>query len=196
MFELKVLGVFEASLLMKNGWPTRVVSLIDPNGEFKSHGEHHIVMQLHDIASHINDSYITPTREHLDEILDFTKDLTHGDKLLVHCHMGVSRSTAIACGILIQHGMTYQAAYEHVRSVRDCLLPNTLFVKYIDEKFGLNGNFIKFVTTNRTPEIQQQVNKMIDRDIKSSVFHMKDVLAKLRSLDEEEKRILDIDKAS
>lgn len=196
MFELKILGVFEASLFMKNGWPTRVVSIIDPNDEFKSHGKHHIVMQLHDIASHINDSYITPTREHLEEILDFTKDLTHDDKLLVHCHMGVSRSTAIACGILIQHGMSYEEAYEHVRSVRDCLLPNTLFVKYIDDKFGFNGKFVEFILSNRTPDIQLRVNKMIKTDVKANVFHMKDVLAKLRSLDEEEKRILDIDNAS
>ena len=58
--------------------------------------------------------YVHPLREHVIEVLEFTKDLTDDDKVLVHCFAGISRSITFAIGIYIQHGMTYEDAYSQV----------------------------------------------------------------------------------
>lgn len=50
--------------------------------------------------------------------------LKSGGRVLVHCHQGVSRSTAVVIGYLIgsnRWGMNYDEAYEMVRSRRPCV---------------------------------------------------------------------------
>lgn len=50
--------------------------------------------------------------------------LKNGGRVLVHCHQGVSRSTAVVIGYLIgskRWGMTYDQAFEMVRSRRPCI---------------------------------------------------------------------------
>src|SRR5579864_4701993 len=46
--------------------------------------------------------YVAPTHEDIECILEFGKTVTKDDTLLVHCHAGISRSTAAAALILLQ----------------------------------------------------------------------------------------------
>jgi predicted protein tyrosine phosphatase len=136
MFDLKVVGQEEAELLIWAFWPTRIVSLT--GHETLDYGPNHLHVNVHDVAF-VGVNTISPSINHLEAVLEFTKDLTDEDRLLVHCHAGQSRSTAIAIAIMIQHGMPPQVAFDHVAAVRPILMPNQLFIQIIDEHFGLDG---------------------------------------------------------
>jgi len=146
MFELKVVGLAEADILIEEAWPTRIVSLTSDLGV--RHGPHHLHIQVVDIGLAAKHT-IYPLPEHLRQVLAFTQDLTDADRLLVHCFAGQSRSTAIAIGICIQHGMSFVEAFAHVAAVRNILLPNVLFIQHIDDHFGLQGALIEHAANHR-----------------------------------------------
>ena len=106
---------------------------------------------MHDVETETSNSIVIPEKQHIEQILEFTKFLTDKDKLLVHCNMGVSRSTAISCGILIQHGMTFEDAYNYVKTIRNVARPNRKIIEYIDDIFALNGKFLNFINEKRNP---------------------------------------------
>ena len=146
MFDIKVVGRDEAKLLIAQGWPTRIVSLT--NDESERHGLHHLHIHVNDLEA-IAENEFYPTPDHLQSVLAFTNDLTDDDRVLVHCRGGHRRSTAIAIGILIQHGMNYKKAFAYVEAIRDGFMPNQLFIKYIDEHFGLQSCLIEHAAKHR-----------------------------------------------
>jgi predicted protein tyrosine phosphatase len=65
-----------------------------------------------------------------------------GDKhLLVHCHMGMSRSTAAMATLIAQAEpeADADAIFDHVLSIRPRTWPNSLMVRMADEALGRNG---------------------------------------------------------
>ena len=77
-------------------------------------------------------------------ILDFTKELPVKAKVLVHCHAGVSRSTATAYAILCQHtspGMEMENLL-HVQSLRDLVFPNRLIIELADKVLKRKGGML------------------------------------------------------
>jgi predicted protein tyrosine phosphatase len=154
VFDLKVVGLDEAVSLVREDWPTRIVSLTGDAELY--YGPHHLHIQVNDV-SFIAQHLIHPMPEHLHQILAFTKDLTAADRLLVHCFAGQSRSTAVAIGILIDHGMSYREAFDHVASVRGLLLPNQLFIQHIDEHFALQGALVDHVAAHRKANIGDMI---------------------------------------
>jgi predicted protein tyrosine phosphatase len=154
LFELQVVGLAEANQLISENWPTRIVSLMsDP---VQDHGPHHLYIQVSDVPVPI-EGLIYPLPEHLRLVLAFTRDLADEDRLLVHCFAGQSRSTAIAIGILIDHGMTYGDAFDHVAAVRSVLLPNELFIRHIDTHFGLHNRLVDRVHAHRKEAIGRTI---------------------------------------
>jgi predicted protein tyrosine phosphatase len=145
MFDLKICGIIEAELWSQNQWPTHIITL---NGSPPTSScNNHLVLKMHDIVKKTESYQILPSAEHLDEIFKFSKNLTDNDRLLIHCNQGISRSPAIAIGILIQHGLDYQSAYNRVKQIRN-IFPNKLIIKMLDEKFNLNFQLINLVSSN------------------------------------------------
>ena len=108
---LTVCGIDELSV-HKAGLVTHVLSVLDPDlpeiEAFQNYGAHHrTTLRFHDIIDP-QTGMIHPTPEHVGAILRFGSDLasSSGDRqdghLLVHCHMGVSRSTAAMLALLAQ----------------------------------------------------------------------------------------------
>lgn len=59
------------------------------------------------------------------------KSLKKGDKILIHCHAGVSRSATLVIGyLMIKHNMSYEQAYIHVRMKRN-VCPNNNFIRQL-----------------------------------------------------------------
>ena len=142
MFDLRITTLPEAADLLRQGWPTRAVSLVCPGTPcFACHGPHHLLLHLHDIAEEL-DGHVVPCRQHLLDVLDFTADLAPGSRLLVHCIAGVSRSTAAAIGILIARGVPWRDAWEAVEAVRPRMVPNARILRLIDEHHGLGGALV------------------------------------------------------
>lgn len=153
MFKLKVVGFDEAETLVECRWPTHIVSLMS-DATVDWHYAKHLHVQVNDIVF-VGKYGIAPSPEHLRTVLEFTKDLTSEDRLLVHCFAGQSRSTAIAIAICIQHGMSYQDAFDHVASVRTILMPNQLFIKHIDAHFDLDNRLIEHAKEHRKNSLQR-----------------------------------------
>ena len=146
MFRLRVVGLLEAQQLIDEQWPTHVISLRTDPGT--STGPHHLYVQVADVHA-VTPGVIYPLPEHLRQVFDFTQHLTDDDRLLVHCLAGQSRSTAIAIGVLIQHGMDCETAFATVARLRPILQPNLLFTQHIDDYFGLNNKLVELVLARR-----------------------------------------------
>ena len=182
MFELRISGIFEAGRWADNGWPTHIISLVDPGVVPPFTAERHLVLHLHDVESQLRDEWVLPNEGHLDEILGFSRDLKDGDRLLVHCHQGLSRSTAAAIGIMVQHGMGPEEAYLHVEGVRDILLPNGLITRMIDEKFDLDGVLLDIVMGERREKMRKRMDRSVDTLDHGNLVEMKSILERLKNL--------------
>lgn len=82
---------------------------------------------------------VVATLADIQAILHFTENLTAKAKLLVHCSAGISRSTAVATGILCQHGLTPSAALNKVLTIRKGAFPNSHIITLMDEALNLDG---------------------------------------------------------
>src|SRR5580693_577381 len=76
-----------------------VVSLIGDEGNVvRPHSvapENHLWLRLHDISTPL-DGYIMPGEEHVADLIRFVRGWDRRSPLVVHCYMGISRSTASA----------------------------------------------------------------------------------------------------
>ena len=164
MFEFKIDNAHRAYALMKEGWPTRIVSLVGPdlNFDLPKQGDHHMIKVFHDFEGHVEPEtlkdtvwdlkhpLILPTREDIEDVLEFTNDLTEDDRLLVHCHAGRSRSAAMLIAIIYNHRWRWDTgplfadedakdAVRMVAEARPTMIPNRLMIRYADEILMAEG---------------------------------------------------------
>jgi predicted protein tyrosine phosphatase len=145
MFEIKITDAMEAAVIHHKF--TRIVSLVSPNGKYAGYNfgaKHHIEFFDDEVVNDTNDPYmVLPYPEAIKRVLEFTKSLTPHDRLLVHCHAGISRSTAMAMAILCQHGLPPEDACSHIFKIRPESDPNTLVLQLADEILGLHGELVE-----------------------------------------------------
>ena len=144
--ELRIATAPEALVLLQEGWPTRVVSLVGDDLRFPlaSFGDHHLILRFHDLEEEV-EGFVAPTEEQMRAALAHTRNVAADERLLLHCHAGKSRSPAMAMGILIQAGLPVAAAFEKVRAVRPELIPNRLMIRQLDRILGLKGELVRVV---------------------------------------------------
>ena len=129
---------------------THVLSILDPEwpdppafAEFAPH--HRLSLRFHDIIDP-EPGRFAPTREDVERLLAFGRDLHEpaGGHLLVHCHAGVSRSTASAALILAQVHPDRPAAdaLEAVSRMRPRAWPNLRILEFGDALLGRNGELV------------------------------------------------------
>jgi predicted protein tyrosine phosphatase len=106
-FQVTICGIDELGFHWEAG-VTHVLSILDPGwpepealGAFDAHRR--LELRFHDVIE-AGPGWIAPERRDVEQLLTFGRDLTEarGAHLLVHCHAGVSRSTAAATLILAQ----------------------------------------------------------------------------------------------
>jgi predicted protein tyrosine phosphatase len=132
---------------------THVLSILDPGwpepdvfGRYDAH--HRSTVRFHDaIAPEPN--IVLPRREDVETILSFgrTIEAQSGSAerhLLVHCHMGISRSTAAMTMLLAQaHPERDEAEIaDHIREIRPIAWPNLRMVAFADDLMGRNGRLV------------------------------------------------------
>lgn len=83
----------------------------------------------------------------ISQFFDFLCDridyhLQNGDRILVHCVMGISRSSTIILAYLMKKkGMSFSQAYQYVLSRRNIIRPNDSFFKQLrDYDIILHGS--------------------------------------------------------
>jgi predicted protein tyrosine phosphatase len=105
----------------------------------------HKVLCFHDI----DDPHLPtpPRRRHVREGLLFARQHA-GRRMLIHCYAGVSRSTALAYAILIDHHGAIgdeRRMLDRLVEIRPQACPNRLVVRYADQLLGCRGRMIRAV---------------------------------------------------
>jgi predicted protein tyrosine phosphatase len=128
---------------------SHVLSILDPEwpvpevfGEFGEHAK--LELRFHDVIEE-HDEMIAPRQEHVANLLAFGRGLmaepSRDAHLLVHCHAGVSRSTASMALILAQAlpAVPPVRIFEEVLRIRSKAWPNLRILELGDAQLGRRG---------------------------------------------------------
>lgn len=132
---------------------TDVLSILDPDWPdppaFAAFAPHRrLSLRFHDVIEPASDR-LAPSREDVARLLAFGRELGEqaGRHLLVHCHAGVSRSTAAATLILAQASPARPAAevLGLVAQMRPRVWPNLRILEFGDALLGRDGEIVAAV---------------------------------------------------
>src|SRR4051812_25812941 len=123
---------------------THVLSIMDPDcpdpEAFQAYEAHHrTILRFHDVIEPFA-GLITPELGHAQAILDFGASLARGQgprdeaHILVHCHAGISRSTAAMAMLLAQTAPDQDEddIFERIVGIRPQAWPNSRLVGFAD----------------------------------------------------------------
>jgi predicted protein tyrosine phosphatase len=149
-FHITVCGIAELAGHSAVG-VTHVLSILDPGfpdpEAFGAFGEHErLDLRFHDIVEPQPGMRLAQP-EDIAALLKFGRDMVREPKanLLVHCHMGISRSTAAMALILAQArpDRTAREAMAEVRRIRPHIWPNLRVIELGDAALGRKGELIE-----------------------------------------------------
>jgi len=131
------------------GQVTHVLSILDPGypepDAFAAYDPHHrLTLRFHDTIGPWP-GWQAPEREDVEALVGFGQELDGaGDKLshlLVHCHAGISRSTAALATLLARHTAPGDepAIFARIREIRPIAWPNSRMIGFADEQLGRQG---------------------------------------------------------
>lgn len=135
-------GVSHVLSILDPGWP-------EPEA-FGAYDPHHrATLHFHDVIEPGPD-LVLPQPEHVEAILDFGRSLgaeaiAHEKAhLLVHCHMGISRSTAAMTMLMAQSSPeeSEERIFSQLLGLRPQAWPNSLMVEFADEQLGRRGRLM------------------------------------------------------
>ena len=107
-----------------------------------------LALEFHDIAVP-RDGYIPPSADQIGQLLDFFAQWNQREPLLIHCWMGISRSTAAATIALAQRDpyQSMTALAQQLRQASPMATPNPLMIALADDQLGLDGKLIAAIAT-------------------------------------------------
>ncbi|MBL8667888.1 MAG: protein-tyrosine-phosphatase [Rhodospirillales bacterium] len=125
---------------------THVVSILDPvwpdPQEFGGWGAHRRVLWRFDDVVRVANGYQAPARSDVQAILALGAELKGqaAARVLIHCHAGVSRSTATAVILMAQQNPGREAGiFAELRRIRPRSWPNALMLKLADDMLRRDG---------------------------------------------------------
>src|SRR5579872_1533066 len=110
--------------------------------------ENHLWLRLHDISTPL-DGYIVPAEEHVTDLLKFVREWDRRAPLVVHCYMGISRSTATAFAAVCALNPHREEATiaQALRRASVTATPNARIVSLADRLLGREGRMISAIET-------------------------------------------------
>ncbi len=133
---------------------SHVLSIIDPEepdpAALQAYDPHHrTLLRFHDIVEPVP-GLVMPAREHVEAVLAFGEDLIGSREgrseghLLVHCHMGISRSTAAMAMLLAQTHPDEgeDELFGRIAEIRPQAWPNSIMIGFADELLGRRGQLV------------------------------------------------------
>ena len=105
--------------------------------------ENHLWLRLHDISMPL-DGYIMPDEDHVAELIDFVRGWDRRAPLVVHCYMGISRSTASAfAGVCAVNPARDEISIaQALRRASPTATPNIRIVSLADRLLGRDGRMV------------------------------------------------------
>jgi len=136
---------------------SHVVTVIDPDfpdpEDFQRYPPHRRVLwRFHDTILEAPDTK-APSRADVEAILDFGDSLADQtvEHLLVHCHMGISRSTATVAILLAQnHPGREGDVFLALRAIRPHSWPNSRMIRFADDLLGRGGALVEAMRSHHT----------------------------------------------
>jgi predicted protein tyrosine phosphatase len=130
---------------------SHVLSILDPEQPepeaFGAYGEHaRLELKFHDVIQE-TPGYLAPQPHHIAQIFEFGRDLLRDPEnqrhLLVHCHAGISRSTASMTLLLAQAqpGLKAGDILAQVIHIRPKAWPNLRILELGERELGRDGEF-------------------------------------------------------
>ncbi len=105
------------------------------------------VLEFHDIIGPAP-GWVVPTEDHMETILEFGRSFAQARSgscdVLIHCNMGLSRSTASLAAMLAQSdpAMDGDGIFELVSRIRPQAWPNSLMIRHADNLLGRGGKLL------------------------------------------------------
>jgi predicted protein tyrosine phosphatase len=151
-FWISVCGIEELASHCEVG-VSHVLSILDPDWPvpeaFGAFGEHaKLELRFHDVIDARDAGTVAPQPEHVTDILSFGRRLSapreQETHLLVHCHAGVSRSTAAMTLILAQAlpEVSANRIFGEVLRIRPQAWPNLRILELGDAMLGRQGELV------------------------------------------------------
>jgi predicted protein tyrosine phosphatase len=160
-FQLAICGVDDVPEMLARFAPTHIISITDPDDEPLDFLAPINVLRLAFFDLHTMTGMVAktltardrgdyPCVDHAQAILDFGRCLPGGARVLIHCHAGVSRSTA-AGFLLVAAKMpgNEQVAFDLIKSIRPVAQPNRLLVRHGDQLLGAGKRMIQCADRGR-----------------------------------------------
>ncbi len=130
---------------------THVLSILDPGTPeptaFSAYDPHvRATLRFHDAIAP-GPGVLMPEMSDVETILGFARDAGDIRHLLIHCHMGVSRSTAAMLMVLAQAlpEAGEDALVQRLLAIRPQAWPNLRMTEFADERLGRGGRLTKAV---------------------------------------------------
>ena len=141
--------------------PSHLISLLSPEHmiETPEGFPHHMHLRLgvNDIVDPAAGT-APPAREHIDELLAFSRSWDARQPLLIHCWAGISRSMASAFTILCDR-LGPDREIEIARAMRQRAphaQPNRLLVRHADDALGRGGRMVAALDSMGPPLIVEE----------------------------------------
>ncbi len=125
-----------------------VISLYDSKKEAPEFfmRDRHLAIRVDDVIRQTEvffSSAIYPSMDMIQRIINFVDGKERKD-FVIHCEMGMSRSPAVAWGVLVHWGYSPQEAFDAIRRQYPYISPNYEIVRLWDEHFR-DTNMIKIL---------------------------------------------------
>jgi predicted protein tyrosine phosphatase len=155
---------------------THVLSILDPGfpepADFADYGPHkRLTLRFDDVIEPAS-GLLPPEPHHIEALLEFGKGLAAAvddplGHLLVHCHAGISRSTA-SMTILLAEARPLEdedAIFEHIREIRPQAWPNSRMIGIADDLLERDGRLIAALRRHYSEQIRRRpdIAEMIER---------------------------------
>lgn len=156
---------------------THVLSILDPAhpdpADFDAYAPHtRLTLRFDDVIEPLP-GMIAPEPEHVEALLGFGEDLQREpgsplDHLLVHCHMGISRSTA-AMTILLARAepdRDEDSILAEITGIRPQAWPNSRMIAMADSILGRDGRLVAALRTHyglqigRRPSLAEMIRRV------------------------------------
>jgi predicted protein tyrosine phosphatase len=167
---LQELGSFQDAAV------THVLSILDPHypdpQDFVAYKPHERLTLRFDDIIEPAPGQLPPERHHIEALLEFGKGLAapEGDPLahlLVHCHAGISRSSASMTILLAEARpeSDEDALFAHIREIRPQAWPNSRMIGMADDVLGRGGRLVAALRRHYGIQMRQRPDlaEMIER---------------------------------
>ena len=110
--------------------------------------DNHLFLRMHDISAPL-DGHVAPDADHVESLVAFVRGWDRRSPLVVHCYMGISRSTASAYASVcaLKPDRSEADIAQSLREASPTATPNIRIVSLADKLLGRTGRMVAAVET-------------------------------------------------